>query len=55
MPAAGLGFNEVMVSVNGQLQLQFVPFERLIDPSSDFHRLGRFLETSVNEQELTAR
>jgi 6-phosphofructokinase 1 len=55
------GLNGVMVSVVGQLQLHFVPFERLIDPhtlvtvvryidpSSDFHRLARFLETSVNE------
>jgi 6-phosphofructokinase 1 len=55
------GLNGVMVSVVGQLQLHFVPFERLIDPqtlatvvryidpSSDFHRLARFLETHVNE------
>jgi ATP-dependent phosphofructokinase / diphosphate-dependent phosphofructokinase len=55
------GLNGVMVSVEGQLQLHFVPFERLIDPAtlvtvvryitpgSDFHRLARFLETSVNE------
>jgi 6-phosphofructokinase 1 len=55
------GMNGVMVSVVGQLQLHFVPFERLIDPatlvtvvryidpSSDFHRLARFLETAVNE------
>ncbi|MEX2177043.1 MAG: 6-phosphofructokinase [Pirellulaceae bacterium] len=55
------GLNGVMVSVVGQLQLHFVPFERLIDPatlvtvvryidpSSDFHRLARFLETAVNE------
>ncbi|MCI0359979.1 MAG: hypothetical protein L0211_15990, partial [Planctomycetaceae bacterium] len=55
------GLNGVMVSVVGQLQLHFVPFERLIDPhtlvtvvryidpSSDFHRLARFLETNVNE------
>jgi 6-phosphofructokinase 1 len=53
--------NGVMVSVVGQLQLHFVPFERLIDPqtlvtvvryiepNSDFHRLARFLETYVNE------
>ena len=53
--------NGVMVSVIGQLQLHFVPFEKLIDPetlvtkvryiepNSDFHRLARFLETYVNE------
>ncbi len=51
----------VMVSVAGQLELQYVPFEQLIDPetlvtvvrridpNSDFHRLARFLETYVNE------
>jgi 6-phosphofructokinase len=51
----------VMVSVSGQLELQYVPFEQLIDPdtlvtmvrhidpNSDFHRLARFLETYVNE------
>jgi 6-phosphofructokinase 1 len=55
------GLNGVMVSVVGQLQLHFVPFEKLIDqetlvtvvryiePNSDFHRLARFLETYVNE------
>jgi 6-phosphofructokinase 1 len=55
------GLNGVMVSVTGQLQLHFVPFEKLIDqenlvtvvryiePNSDFHRLARFLETYVNE------
>jgi 6-phosphofructokinase len=55
------GLNGVMVSVLGQLQLHFVPFENLIDsetlvtvvryiePNSDFHRLARFLETYVNE------
>jgi 6-phosphofructokinase 1 len=55
------GLNGVMVSVSGQLQLHYVPFERLIDPAtlvtvvryieptSDFHRLARFLETHVNE------
>jgi ATP-dependent phosphofructokinase / diphosphate-dependent phosphofructokinase len=53
--------NGVMVSVSGQLQLHYVPFENLVDPQtlvtvvryisagSDFHRLARFLETSVNE------
>lgn len=53
--------NGVMVSVAGQLELHYVPFERLvdpetlvtkvryIDPKSDFHNLARFLETYVNE------
>jgi 6-phosphofructokinase 1 len=60
------GLNGVMVSVSGQLQLRYVPFEELVDPStlvtvvrviepdSDFHRLTRF-ETYVNEEELTRR
>jgi 6-phosphofructokinase 1 len=51
----------VMVSVSGQLDLQYVPFEKLVDPKtlvtvvryihpgSDFHRLARFLETYVND------
>lgn len=55
--------NGVMVSVSGQLQLEYVPFEQLVDPEtlvtvvryietdSDFHRLTRFLETYVNEGE----
>jgi ATP-dependent phosphofructokinase / diphosphate-dependent phosphofructokinase len=59
--------NGVMVSVSGQLQLHYVPFEDLVDPStlvtvgryiepeSDFQRLTRFLETYVNEEELTRR
>jgi ATP-dependent phosphofructokinase / diphosphate-dependent phosphofructokinase len=59
--------NGVMVSVSGQLQLHYVPFEELVDPStlvtvvryiepeSDFQRLTRFLETYVNEEELTRR
>jgi 6-phosphofructokinase len=53
--------NGVMVSVSGQLALNYVPFEslvnpetlvtmvRYVDPGSDFHRLARFLETYVNE------
>jgi 6-phosphofructokinase 1 len=61
------GRNGVMVSVSGQLQLRYVPFEELVDPStlvtvvrhietnSDFHQLTRFLETYVNEEELTRR
>lgn len=55
------GLNGVMVSVVGQLDLRFVPFEELVDPEnlvtkvryiergSDFHRLARFLETHVNQ------
>jgi 6-phosphofructokinase 1 len=55
------GRNGVMVSVSGQLDLQYVPFDTLIDPEtlvtkvrfiergSDFHRLARFLETYVND------
>lgn len=61
------GLNGVMVSVSGQLQLRYVPFEDLVDPStlvtvvryiepdSDFQKLTRFLETYVNEEELTRR
>jgi 6-phosphofructokinase 1 len=61
------GLNGVMVSVSGQLQLHYVAFEELVDPStlvtvvryiepeSDFQRLTRFLETYVNEEELTRR
>ena len=53
--------NGVMVSVSGQLDLQFVPFEQLVDPKtlvtkvrfiepgSDFHRLARFLETVTDD------
>lgn len=53
--------NGVMVSVSGQLDLNYVPFEKLIDPDTlvtvvryvqpgcDFHRLARFLESYVNE------
>ena len=52
-----------MVSVSGQLQLEYVPFEELVDPETlvtvvrfidphgDFHQLTRFLETYVNEEE----
>ncbi len=55
------GLNGVMVSVSGQLELHYVPFEKLVDPEtlvtrvrymepgSDFHRLARFLETYINE------
>ena len=55
------GSDGVMVSVSGQLELHYVPFDQLVDPrtmvtrvrhidvESDFHRLARFLETSVND------
>ncbi|MEI7862020.1 MAG: 6-phosphofructokinase, partial [Planctomycetota bacterium] len=55
------GLNGVMVSVSGQLDLNYVPFEELVDPNTlvtvvryverncDFHRLARFLETFVND------
>lgn len=55
--------NGVMVSCAGQLQLEYVPFETLVDPetlvtvvryieqTSDFHKLTRFLETYVNEED----
>ena len=51
----------VMVSVSGQLELNYVPFSQLVDPATlvtmvrfippdcDFHRLARFLETYTNE------
>jgi 6-phosphofructokinase len=54
-------FNGVMVSVYGQLQLHYEPFDLLVDPQtlitkvryiepeSDLHKLARFLETEVNE------
>lgn len=53
--------NGVMVSVSGQLDLHYVPFEKLVNPEnlvtvvryikveSDFHKLARFLETYVND------
>jgi 6-phosphofructokinase len=56
--------NGVMVSVSGQLNLTFVPFEELVDPQtlvtrvryvephSDFHYLARFLETPIEEKDL---
>jgi 6-phosphofructokinase 1 len=52
--------NGVMVSVSGQLELNYVPFEQLVnpenlvtlvryvEPQSDFHKLARFLEADVN-------
>ena len=53
--------NGVMVSIKGQLELHYEPFENLVDaktlvtkvryiePGNDFHRLARFLETYINE------
>jgi 6-phosphofructokinase 1 len=53
--------NGVMISVQGQLELSFVPFEelvdpktlvtkvRFIDPSSDFYKLARFLEAHADD------
>ena len=47
--------------MTGQLALNYVPFEALVDPKtlvtvvryvepdSDFHKLARFLETWVND------
>ncbi len=52
--------NGVMVSVSGQFDLHFVPFDELVDPKtlvtkvrfiqldSDFHKLARFLETCID-------
>ena len=54
------GLDGHMVSVTGQLDLQYVDFKELIDPEtmltevryvepgSDFHRLARFLETRTD-------
>ena len=59
------GLNGVMVSVSGQLSLEYVPFEDLVDPEtlvtmvryieadSDFQKLTRFLETYVDRGEGT--
>ncbi len=53
--------NGVMVSVAGQLDIQFVPFETLVDPNtlvtkvryietnSDFYQLARSLETVIED------
>jgi ATP-dependent phosphofructokinase / diphosphate-dependent phosphofructokinase len=52
----------VMVSVQGLLALDYVPFDKLVDPKtlvtvvrhinveSDFHKLARFLETDVSDE-----
>jgi 6-phosphofructokinase 1 len=59
------GLNGVMVSVEGQFDLKYVPFETLVDQKtltthvrfirkeSDFYKLARFLETNVVEQQYT--
>jgi 6-phosphofructokinase 1 len=56
------GLDGHMVSVTGQLDLQYVPFRELVDPQtlntgvrylstgSDFHRLARQLETRIEPQ-----
>ncbi len=53
--------NGVMVSVERQFELKYVPFSDLVDPQtlvtkvrfiepgSDFHRLARFLETCIDD------
>jgi 6-phosphofructokinase 1 len=50
-----------MISASGQLDLEYVPFDELVDsqnlktkvryirPGSDFHLLARFLETYEDE------
>ncbi|NOY89584.1 MAG: 6-phosphofructokinase [Deltaproteobacteria bacterium] len=55
------GLDGHMVSVSGQLDLQYVPFAdlinaetmrtdlRFIEPGSDFHQLARFLETRTDD------
>lgn len=54
------GLNGMMVSIVGQLDLRYVPFETLVDPEtlvtvvryiepdSDFHRLAHFLESGAS-------
>lgn len=55
------GLGGVMISVGGQMELNFVPFETLVDPEtlvtkvryiipgSDFHRLAKFIESTDQE------
>ncbi|MDZ4820312.1 MAG: 6-phosphofructokinase, partial [Planctomycetota bacterium] len=55
-----------MILVEGQVELNYVPFETLVDPdtlvtkvryidrNSDFHNLARFLETDVNQQDFSS-
>ena len=52
----------VMISVSGQLELRYVPFDKLMDertlatkvryiePGSDFHRLAHQLGTKLSER-----
>jgi 6-phosphofructokinase len=56
------GLDAHMVSVSGQLDLQYVPFDELVNPhtmvtevrlierGSDYHTLARFLETKLDRQ-----
>lgn len=60
------GENGVMVSVEGQFDLKYVPFEELVDQAtltthvrfirkeSDFYKLARFLETHVTGPSIPA-
>jgi 6-phosphofructokinase 1 len=53
--------NRVLVSVSGQLNLKYVPFDELVDPNtlvtvvrriepgSDFQQLARFLEEYAHD------
>lgn len=55
------GLGGVMISVGGQMTLNYVPFEELVDPAtlvtkvryiepgSDFHQLARFIESQDEE------
>jgi len=57
------GLDGHMVSVSGQLELQYVPFGKLVNPetlrteirfigrNSDFYRMARFLETRTEKME----
>lgn len=61
------GLDGHMVSVTGQLDLQYVPFSELVDPTSletdvryvrpgsDFHRLAHQLETRIDPSPLSQR
>lgn len=56
------GLDGHMVSVSGQLDLEYVPFSEIVDqetlltevrfiePGSDFHKLARFLETRTSDR-----
>ena len=55
------GLDGQMVSIQGQLELTYVPFSSLVNPEtlvtevrfiergSDFHQLARFLETRMDD------